>query len=49
LLAQQNPAENKERRKQVKMVIGFVPGDLLMNLPLDYQSLRSEMQSTSTS
>ncbi len=22
-----NPAQNKERRKQVRMVVGFVPGD----------------------
>jgi hypothetical protein len=27
LLAQQNPAQNKERRKQVRTVVGFVPGD----------------------
>jgi hypothetical protein len=46
-----NPAQNKERRKQVRMVVGFVPETefLLMKPPLDYQNLRSEMQSTSTS
>jgi len=27
LLAQQNPAQKKERRKQVRMVVGFLPGD----------------------
>jgi len=27
LLTQQNPAQNKERRKQVIMVVGFVPRD----------------------
>jgi hypothetical protein len=27
LLPQQNPAQNKERGKQVRMVVGFVPGD----------------------
>jgi len=32
LLAQQNPAQNKERRKQFRMVVGFVPGD---SVPVD--------------
>jgi hypothetical protein len=27
LLAQQSPAQNKERRNQVRTVVGFVPGD----------------------
>jgi len=38
LLAQQNPAENKERRKQVRMLVGFVPGD---SVPADESAVGS--------
>jgi hypothetical protein len=29
-LHNKNPTQNKERRKQVRMVIGFVPGDSVL-------------------